>query len=100
MSDTPRTDKALARIAEWEDTTISDTHSVEELRKIERELNALKAEAQEYVYNGEPASDFGLEEDSKVLWWNGIEFDSNLFCHLEIGDTWRKMPDRESEVGE
>jgi hypothetical protein len=48
----------------------------------------------ERVYNGEDASEFGLEPDSRILW--GLEDDNTWadisYRFLEKGDIWRKQP--------
>jgi hypothetical protein len=48
----------------------------------------------ERVYNGEDASEFGLEPDSRILWFledNNTWADMSYYF-LEKGDIWRKLP--------
>jgi hypothetical protein len=48
----------------------------------------------ERVYNGEPASKFGLKPESRVLWWWEAVNRWGLieFSGLATGDLWRKHP--------
>jgi hypothetical protein len=49
----------------------------------------------ERVYKGEPASEFGLEPKSQILWRRGVGrqwLESAEFEFLDKGDIWRKMP--------
>jgi len=78
---------------DWVETAKLPNHFIPK-EEINKRLTETFGDPTERVYDGEPASEFGLKPDSDVLEWRKIVgcWTCVSFYLLTLGTIWRKMP--------